>query len=98
MNFVAGPTPLGVRDGDLALVFESRTSMVPLYIKAGEVFCNKWGQFKHDDMIGRPWGTRVRASPHCPPPRSLSIPLCLSALCVLASCSSSPSLRRGAGC
>lgn len=55
-----------IREGDLVLALESHASMIPLYMKRGEAFHNKWGVFKHDDIIGLPWGTRVRSVfPRC---------------------------------
>ncbi len=61
-----------VREGDLVLLFESHSSLVPVYVKAGATHGNKWGTFKHADMIGLPFGSRVR-----------SITLCVCAACVL---------------
>jgi hypothetical protein len=46
-------------EGDLALLFESFSVSVPVYLKAGAVFQNKHGSFHHNDMIGAPWGTQV---------------------------------------
>jgi hypothetical protein len=45
--------------GDLAIVVERHDSYVPVYLRAGEKHMNRVGAFHHDDIIGRPFGSKV---------------------------------------
>lgn len=47
--------------GDLAIVVERHDSFVPLYLTPGEKYMNRFGAFHHDDILGRPFGAKVRA-------------------------------------
>jgi len=58
------PLPL-MKEGDLVIAYCGRDNMVPLVLKSSAIFRNKFGEFRHDDMIGKPQGSRVR------PPTSL---------------------------
>ncbi|KAI9216465.1 tRNA methyltransferase complex GCD14 subunit-domain-containing protein [Blastocladiella britannica] len=44
--------------GDIAIVFRGHGDMHPIVLTPGEVFNNKSGSFKHDDFIGKPWGSK----------------------------------------
>jgi hypothetical protein len=49
-----------VKEGDLVIVMERHDSMSAIYAKAGETFQNRFGAFHHDDIIGQPYGSKVR--------------------------------------
>lgn len=51
--------PRLMQDGDLVIVYERHDSLDHLYLKAGTKLCNRFGTFHHDDIIGRPFGSRV---------------------------------------
>lgn len=51
--------PRLIQDGDLVIVYERHDSMDHFYIKAGEIFNNKFGSFYHNDIIGKPYGSRI---------------------------------------
>lgn len=46
--------------GDLAIVAERHDSFVPIYLTPGEKHMTRFGAFHHDDILGRPFGARVR--------------------------------------
>lgn len=46
--------------GDLAILVEGHDSYVPVYLRAGQKHMNRFGAFHHDDVIGRPFGVKVR--------------------------------------
>lgn len=48
-----------VGEGDVVIVWMTRENMVPLRITAGQELNNKFGVFKHSDIIGLPYGTKV---------------------------------------
>lgn len=50
------------RDGDMVIVFGSHTMIEPLRLQTGGILNNKFGSFRHDDIIGKPFGSRVRSS------------------------------------
>ncbi|KAI9159599.1 tRNA (adenine-N(1)-)-methyltransferase catalytic subunit trm61 [Blastocladiella emersonii ATCC 22665] len=47
-----------IADGDWAILYRGHNDVHPVQIKAGTVLNNRAGSFKHDDFIGKPWGTR----------------------------------------
>lgn len=52
-----------IAEGDLVIVFASRDrTPVPVCVTRGELMHNMFGTFAHDDMVGRPYGSKVR---HC---------------------------------
>lgn len=55
------PTPL-MKDGELVILYCGRENIVPLTLKANAIFRNKHGEFRHNDMIGKPIGSRVKSS------------------------------------
>lgn len=70
------PAPL-MKEGDLIILYCGRDNIVSLRLKAGAIFRNKYGEFKHSDMIGRPLGSCVMFSGPpsyliCPPEKSYS--------------------------
>ncbi|WFD36817.1 guanidinoacetate N-methyltransferase [Malassezia cuniculi] len=51
-----------IAEGDLVIVFASRDrTPVPLCVKRGEQLNNMFGNFQHDDMIGRPYGSKLHS-------------------------------------
>jgi hypothetical protein len=45
--------------GDLVIVYEDYKTMKHVYVKSGAVYQNNFGSFKHDDMVGRPFGHKM---------------------------------------
>ncbi|KAK3235047.1 hypothetical protein CYMTET_54736 [Cymbomonas tetramitiformis] len=52
-------SPLTVKDGDLVIVYESHDRMKPVYVTAGKIYGSKFGNFSHDDWIGKSFGSKV---------------------------------------
>lgn len=48
-----------IEEGDLVLVYISRTLIKPIYVKRGENFNTRFGSFPHDSMIGLEWGSQI---------------------------------------
>ncbi|KAJ1851742.1 tRNA (adenine-N(1)-)-methyltransferase catalytic subunit trm61 [Coemansia sp. RSA 2703] len=48
-----------IEDGDMVIVYLNHNSMSPLKVEAGQVYNNRFGTFKHDDMIGLKYGSKV---------------------------------------
>src|SRR5690554_3602139 len=49
-------------EGDVVVLWAGREAVKPITLQKGEIFQNKWGVFRHDDMIGKPYGVKVRTS------------------------------------
>lgn len=47
------------REGDLVMLFALKHTRFILSLKQGEVFQSHRGVFKHDDLIGKKWGSEV---------------------------------------
>ncbi len=45
--------------GDLVIIYERHDSLDHLYLQPGRVFNNKFGSFFHDDVIGKPFGSKI---------------------------------------
>jgi tRNA (adenine57-N1/adenine58-N1)-methyltransferase len=41
-------------------VVQTRESLQAITVEKGQIFHNKWGKYRHDDMIGRKYGSKVR--------------------------------------
>ncbi|WFD18440.1 guanidinoacetate N-methyltransferase [Malassezia caprae] len=53
-----------ILEGDLIIVFASRDrTPTPLVVQRGEKLINLFGLFPHDDMIGRPYGSKILYAP-----------------------------------
>ncbi|KAK4688101.1 tRNA (adenine57-N1/adenine58-N1)-methyltransferase catalytic subunit, partial [Tremellales sp. Uapishka_1] len=52
--------------GDLVILYMARDNMVAINITPGEVFHNKFGMYKHDELVGVKYGSKV----HSPPPHA----------------------------
>ncbi|CAI5756180.1 unnamed protein product [Candida verbasci] len=48
-----------IDEGDLVLVFISRTTIKPIYVKKGEILNTRYGHYLHDKMIGLKFGTQM---------------------------------------
>lgn len=48
-----------IEEGDLVLVYVSRTIIKPIYVKSGESFNTRFGSFPHDSMIGLEFGSQI---------------------------------------
>lgn len=59
-------TAAEIAAGDTIIVYSSRTQLNPLVVTPGTQLQSRYGHFKHDDMVGVPYGSKV----------SSSLPLC----------------------
>lgn len=50
---------LKIKYGDLVIVFESRDSIKYTIINQGERIQNKYGSFKHDNIVGKSFGSKI---------------------------------------
>ncbi|KAJ1636634.1 tRNA methyltransferase complex GCD14 subunit-domain-containing protein, partial [Pavlovales sp. CCMP2436] len=50
-----------IRAGDLVILDEG-DKLAQLYLKAGDVLQNRYGSFRHDELIGRPFGHKAVSS------------------------------------
>ena len=41
---------------------KTRDNMLSIFVKKGDEIRNRYGVFKHDDMIGKEYGSKVRDS------------------------------------
>lgn len=48
-----------IAEGDLVLVYVSRTIIKPIYVKKGENFNTRFGSFPHETMIGLEFGSQI---------------------------------------
>ncbi|CAO3649980.1 unnamed protein product [Cunninghamella blakesleeana] len=51
-----------IEDGDLVIFYINRDNLSPVWLKSGEISHNKFGIFKHDDIIGKEYGSRIISS------------------------------------
>ncbi|KAI9302600.1 tRNA methyltransferase complex GCD14 subunit-domain-containing protein [Cunninghamella echinulata] len=51
-----------IEDGDLVIFYINRDNLSPVWIKSGKESHNRFGIFKHDDLIGKEFGSRVISS------------------------------------
>ena len=49
-----------IREGSHVILFSTRDNIDSIIVKKGSTFDNKHGHFKHDDLLGKPYGSRVR--------------------------------------
>ncbi|CAE7257681.1 Trmt61a, partial [Symbiodinium microadriaticum] len=57
----AEPAPEGTREGDFVILWGSYTQVFGVVLKHGDITNNRFGNFHHDEIIGRPFGSKVRA-------------------------------------
>ncbi|KAJ1956724.1 tRNA (adenine-N(1)-)-methyltransferase catalytic subunit trm61 [Dipsacomyces acuminosporus] len=50
-----------VEAGDLVIIYLTPESMFPITMVPDEIFNNKFGSFKHNDMIGSKYGSKIRS-------------------------------------
>ncbi|KAJ1941012.1 tRNA (adenine-N(1)-)-methyltransferase catalytic subunit trm61, partial [Kickxella alabastrina] len=48
-----------VEDGDMVVIYINHDSMAPITVTAGQVYNNRFGTFKHEDMIGLKYGSKL---------------------------------------
>eukprot|EP00035_Acanthoeca_spectabilis_P026801 m.464275 g.464275 ORF g.464275 m.464275 type:complete len:308 (-) comp23413_c0_seq1:27-950(-) len=48
-----------IAEGDTVVLYQGPRALVPITVTPGEVSNNKYGQFRHNDMIGREFGTKM---------------------------------------
>eukprot|EP00952_Eustigmatos_sp_NYUAD-ZCMA_P010041 41372-Eustigmatos_ZCMA.PRE.1 len=52
-----------VKAGDLVIIMERHDQLSSIYATPGTVLQNRFGAFRHDDIIGKPFGSKVRSVP-----------------------------------
>jgi tRNA (adenine57-N1/adenine58-N1)-methyltransferase catalytic subunit len=55
-------SPRRIQDGDLAIVYVSHDDTRAVVVSKGRKFEIRYGAFKHDDWIGRPYGSKMYTS------------------------------------
>lgn len=45
--------------GDVILIYENKETIKCLTLEKGKVFQNKYGAFKHEDIVGKPIGSKI---------------------------------------
>ncbi|KAJ2661726.1 tRNA (adenine-N(1)-)-methyltransferase catalytic subunit trm61 [Coemansia sp. RSA 1200] len=50
-----------IEDGDLVIVYVTPDAMRPIFVKSGEIFNNRFGSFRHSDMIGLEYGSKIES-------------------------------------
>jgi hypothetical protein len=53
--------PNVMKAGDLVIVYERHDQLDHIYLRKGKVYDNRFGNFHHDDMIGKPFGSRIKS-------------------------------------
>jgi tRNA (adenine57-N1/adenine58-N1)-methyltransferase catalytic subunit len=64
MNFVKErdfTKPRLMQNGDLVIVYERHDSLDHFYLAEGIIFNNKYGTFYHNEMIGKPFGSKINS-------------------------------------
>ena len=51
-----------VQEGDFCLFWISRDSIKPVTIHAGQVYSSRFGQFPHNSIIGKPFGSQIAST------------------------------------
>ncbi|KAI9503058.1 tRNA (adenine-N(1)-)-methyltransferase catalytic subunit trm61 [Coemansia spiralis] len=51
-----------IEEGDTIIVYVSPEAMRPVHVKSGEIFNNRFGSFRHSDMIGLRYGSKLRSN------------------------------------
>lgn len=48
-----------MKEGDMVIIYLDPTNTSCLKLKKGEKFQNKYGHYRHDDIIGKEYGSKV---------------------------------------
>ncbi|TVU13627.1 hypothetical protein EJB05_37047 [Eragrostis curvula] len=51
-----------IAEGDTVVVYERHDAMRAVAVRAGGVLQNRFGVFRHDDWVGRPFGSKVHSN------------------------------------
>ncbi|GAA6009435.1 tRNA 1-methyladenosine methyltransferase subunit GCD14 [Rhodotorula paludigena] len=51
-----------IQYGDWIIVYNSRTDLSSVIVTRGKDIQSRYGHFRHDDMVGHPWGTKFSSS------------------------------------
>ncbi|BGP11685.1 tRNA (adenine-N(1)-)-methyltransferase catalytic subunit trm61 [Rhodotorula toruloides] len=51
-----------IRAGDWIIVYSSRTSISSEHVQPGKEIQSRYGCFRHNDMLGKPWGTKLAST------------------------------------
>ncbi|GAA5833647.1 hypothetical protein JCM11251_003193 [Rhodosporidiobolus azoricus] len=57
-----GSTQPTIQPGDWAIIYESRQSVDSTTIQPGKEIQSRYGCFRHNDMIGKPWGYKLTST------------------------------------
>jgi tRNA (adenine57-N1/adenine58-N1)-methyltransferase len=55
------PLQATIQAGDLVVIMESFDKLTFVYAEQGGIYCNRNGNFRHSDFIGKPYGCKVRS-------------------------------------
>ncbi|BFZ54572.1 tRNA (adenine-N(1)-)-methyltransferase catalytic subunit trm61 [Savitreella phatthalungensis] len=50
-----------IEDGDLVIVYATRSSISPLHVERGKAYHSRYGHYPHETMIGRPYGSQLKS-------------------------------------
>ncbi|RCI06654.1 tRNA (adenine-N(1)-)-methyltransferase catalytic subunit trm61 [Rhizopus stolonifer] len=53
-----------IEEGDIVIVYMTRDNMLPIHVKKGDAFNNRFGSYKHDEMIGKEFGSKMVSANH----------------------------------
>ncbi len=53
--------PRTIREGDCVIVYEGIQCTSPVRVTRNSQFTNRYGTFRHNDMIGAPFGSKCYA-------------------------------------
>ncbi|BGP27911.1 tRNA (adenine-N(1)-)-methyltransferase catalytic subunit trm61 [Rhodotorula toruloides] len=51
-----------IRTGDWIIVYSCRTSISSEHVQPGKEIQSRYGCFRHNDMVGKPWGTKLAST------------------------------------
>jgi tRNA (adenine57-N1/adenine58-N1)-methyltransferase len=55
-----------IREGDAVIIYEDLSSLKLVVMKKGQMVNNRYGNFKHEDMINQQYGAKVHFSSPSP--------------------------------
>jgi len=53
-----------IQEGDWIILYESFENVRSVKVTRGELYSNQFGAYRHNDMIGKPYGSKVRTTLH----------------------------------
>jgi tRNA A58 N-methylase Trm61 len=49
-----------IAEGDTVIAYQNVDSMSAIRVRSGDTYNNKFGAFRHADLIGKPFGSKAR--------------------------------------